>query len=71
MGEAMRRGKAKNRMRYIRSLDEIPHFRNEAEEAEYWSTHSLAKIWDQLEPVEFEVSRKLRHVTLKRTKKQR
>ena len=58
-------------MRYLKSLDEIPHFRTEAEEAEFWSTHSLAKIWDQLEPVEFEVWPKLRRITLKKTKKQR
>jgi len=34
---------------YIRSLEEIPRFENEAAEAEFWATHSLAKIWSRLE----------------------
>ena len=29
----------------------LPKFANEDEEAEYWGTHSIAEIWDQLEPV--------------------
>jgi predicted DNA binding CopG/RHH family protein len=56
-------------MKYIESLDDIPRFRSEAEEAEYWSTHSLAKIWDQLEPVEIDVSPKLRNLFLRRARK--
>ena len=51
------------RMRYLKSLDEIPHFKNEAEEAEFWATHSLADLWDQLEPVEIEVLPKARRIT--------
>ena len=65
----MPRNKTAKRMRYLKSLDEIPRFRNEAEEAEFWSTHSLVDIWDQLEPVEFEVSPKVRRITLRRRKK--
>lgn len=65
----MRRSKSAKRMKYIGSLDEVPRFRNETEEAEYWSTHSLAKIWDQLEPVEIEVSPKLRNIILPRARK--
>ena len=56
-------------MRYLKSLDEIPHLRNEAEEAEFWSTHSLPDIWNQLEPVEIEVSPKPRRITLRRSRK--
>jgi predicted DNA binding CopG/RHH family protein len=56
-------------MRYLKSLDEIPHFRSEAEEADFWSTHSLADIWDQLEPVEIEVSPGARRITLQRSRK--
>jgi predicted DNA binding CopG/RHH family protein len=56
-------------MRYLKSLDEIPAFESEAEEAEFWSTHSLADIWDQLEPLEIEISPRARRVTLQRTRK--
>jgi hypothetical protein len=34
-------------MRYLKSLDEIPDFKSKAQEAEFWSTRSLAEIWDQ------------------------
>jgi predicted DNA binding CopG/RHH family protein len=56
-------------MRYVKSLDEIPDFKTEAEESEFWSTHSLAEIWDQLEPIEIEVSPTACRVTLQRTRK--
>src|SRR5574341_2664746 len=66
----MRGNKKPRRMRYLKSLDEVPRFKSEAAEAEYWSAHSLARIWDKLEPVEFEIAPKLRHVFLgKRRKK--
>ena len=65
----MRRSRTPKRMRYLKSLDEIPRFTNEAEEAEFWSTHSLADIWDQLEPVEFEVSPKARRIVIRKRKK--
>jgi predicted DNA binding CopG/RHH family protein len=61
--------KPPRRIRYLKSLDEIPHFKNEAEEAHFWSTHSLADIWDQLEPVEIEVSPRARRITSQRTRK--
>jgi len=36
----------------IERVEDIPEsFASEAEEAEYWSTHSLGRIWDQLEDV--------------------
>ena len=57
------------RLRYLKSLDEIPRFHDEAEEAEFWSTHSLAEIWDQLEPVEVEVAPEMRRLTVRRTRK--
>ena len=56
-------------MRYLKSPDDIPHFKSEAEEAEFWSTHSPADTWDQLEPVEIEVSPKPRRITLRRSRK--
>ena len=65
----MAESRTPKRMRYLKSLDEIPRFRNEAEEADFWSTHSLAEIWDQLEPVEIEVSPKARRITLRRSRK--
>ena len=61
--------RTRKRMRYLKSLDEIPRFKSEAEEADFWSTHSLADIWDQLEPVEFEISPKVRRITLRKRKK--
>ena len=35
----------------IERVEDIPEFATEAEEAEYWSTHSVGLIWDQLEDV--------------------
>lgn len=43
--------KDRKRMKYLSSIDEIPDFKNEEEEAEFWATHSLAKIWDKLEDI--------------------
>lgn len=56
-------------MRHLKSVDEIPRFNNEAEEAEFWSIHSLSEIWDQLEPVEVEVAPDLRRLTVRQTRK--
>lgn len=61
--------KPPRRMRYIASLAQIPRFRNEAEEAKFWASHSLAKIWDQLEPVQIEVAPDVRRVTLQQSRK--
>jgi len=61
--------KSPRRMRYIASLAEIPRFRNEAEEAEFWDSHSLAKIWDQLEPVQIEVAPDVRWVIVQQSRK--
>jgi hypothetical protein len=34
------------------SLDEIPQFSSEAEEADYWATHTFSEdLWDQAEPL--------------------
>jgi macrodomain Ter protein organizer (MatP/YcbG family) len=36
----------------IHSWDEVPDFASEAEEAEFWSTHSLGEaLLDQMEPI--------------------
>ena len=56
-------------MRYLKSLDDIPHFTSEAEEAKYWATHSLANLWEQLEPIEIEVLPQARRITLRRSRK--
>lgn len=52
-------------MRYLKSLDEIPRFKSEREEAEFWATHSLADIWDQLDPVGIELVSQPRRITLR------
>lgn len=41
----------KNKIIALKSLDEIPKFKSEKEEAEFWDTHSISKIWNQLEEV--------------------
>jgi predicted DNA binding CopG/RHH family protein len=65
----MAESKSKRRVNYIKSLDEIPRFESESAEAAYWSTHSLADIWDTLEPVQVEISPKARRLVLSRPKK--
>ena len=37
----------------------IPTFRNRAEEAEFWDTHSFADYWDEFEPVKVRFAKKL------------
>ena len=38
-----------DRMTTVNSLDEIPPFRSEKEEAAYWQTHQLAEeLWNEL-----------------------
>jgi predicted DNA binding CopG/RHH family protein len=44
----------------LKSLDEIPKFKSEEEEAEFWDTHSIAKIWNQLEKAKVELSHPLK-----------
>jgi hypothetical protein len=39
----------------------IPDFASLKEEAEFWDTHSLADFEDDLEPVEIEFARPIRH----------
>jgi predicted DNA binding CopG/RHH family protein len=65
----MERSKGSKGMRSIKTLGEIPRFDDEAAEAEYWATHSLAQIWDQLEPVRVRVSPQARRIVLRRSRK--
>ena len=65
----MARSRSAPRVRYLKSLDAIPRFRTEAEEAELWASHSLAEIWDQLEPGQIEMAPDVRRVTLRRSRK--
>lgn len=53
-GETVRIITARDRM------PEIPGFRSEEEEAEFWSTHSTADYLDDTEPAELEVDPELR-----------
>ncbi len=40
------------KMKVLESLDDLPAFANEAEEAEFWSTHELGEaILDQMSPI--------------------
>lgn len=48
------------KLRYLKSVDEIPQFASEEEEAQFWDTHSPLEILDQLEEVEIEVAGNLK-----------
>lgn len=50
------------RLTEIQSWDEVPDFASEAEEAEFWSTHSLGEaLLDRMEPLpESELSQDIR-----------
>lgn len=56
------------RITYIKSLNEIPRFKTIEEEAEFWDTHSIAKVWNQLEEAKIEVSDSLKQKMLQRRK---
>lgn len=49
-------------------MPKIPRFRSEKEEADFWSTHSAADYWEELEGVEepIEPSHELKAEVLKR-----
>ena len=43
-------------MQEIHSLEEIPAFKNEAEEADFWATHSLGEeLLERMEPIPEEI----------------
>ncbi len=44
----------------LKSLAEIPQFKSEKEESEFWDTHSIAKIWNQLEVSDITLSKPLK-----------
>lgn len=46
----IRISKAKPPMKVVTSLEDVPEFRNEGEEAEFWATHELGG--DALEAME-------------------
>ena len=50
----------KEKMIYLKSLGDIPKFKNENEEAKFWDTHSVSKIMNQMEPVNLTVSHGLK-----------
>lgn len=58
----------KPKVAYLKSLDEIPKFKSEKEEAEFWDTHSIVKIWDQLEKAKIELSNSLKEKMQERRK---
>ena len=50
---------------YLKSLNGIPKFKSEAEEAKFWDAHSVAKIIDQLEPINVTLSSALKNQIFK------
>jgi hypothetical protein len=46
-------GRTKRQMKVLKSLDDLPVFKTEAEEANFWATHELGQeILDQMGPME-------------------
>ncbi len=43
-------------LRRVSSVDEIPTGMTDAEAAEFYGSHDLSEVWDQLEPVDEAVS---------------
>ncbi len=54
------RKKTKRRVKYLKSLEDVPVFKTEEEEIEFWKSHSLIDIIDKLPEVEVEVSGELK-----------
>jgi len=49
----IRDGRTERRMKVLESLDDLPVFKTEAEEADFWATHELGQeILDQMGPME-------------------
>jgi predicted DNA binding CopG/RHH family protein len=47
----------------------IAFVKSEEAEAAFWATHSLAKIWDQLEPASVTVAARARRIVLRSSAK--
>ena len=43
-------------------MSKIPEFQNDEEERDFWDTHSIVDFEDELEEVNIEVVKALRHV---------
>jgi predicted DNA binding CopG/RHH family protein len=54
------RKKTRRKVEYLKSVEEIPDFKSEEEEIEFWKTHSLVDILDELPEVKVEISGELR-----------
>jgi len=48
--------KSKTRVKYLKSVEEIPDFKSEEEEIEFWKSHSMVDILDKLPEVKVEIS---------------
>ena len=47
-------------MKYLESVEEIPDFKSEEEEIEFWETHSMVDILNELPEVKVEISGELK-----------
>ncbi|MGB7291105.1 MAG: CopG family antitoxin [Thermodesulfobacteriota bacterium] len=54
------RKNSKPRAKYLKSVKEIPKFKSEDEEIEFWETHSMIDIIDKLPEVKVEISGELK-----------
>jgi len=54
------RKKTRRRMKYLESVEEIPDFKSEEEEIEFWETHSMVDILNELPEVKVEISGELK-----------
>jgi predicted DNA binding CopG/RHH family protein len=50
----------KKKIKYLKSVDEIPEFKNEKQEAKFWNTHSPIKILGQLKESKLQTAGKLK-----------
>ena len=52
--------RARGKVKYLKSVDEIPDFKNIEEEIQFWKTHSMIDIIDQFPEVKLEISGELK-----------
>jgi hypothetical protein len=65
-------GRAKQKLIYVKSIEEIPDFKSDDEIAEWYQTHSTVLIQDQLEGLPAAIGGKLRRrVTARRVRSEK
>ena len=52
--------RSRRKVKYLKSVDEIPEFKNIEEEIEFWETHSIIDIIDQFPEVKLKIGGELK-----------